>query len=194
MAGSITIVITISSAIAASPWFAWTDHALSDLGRDGRASAPIFNIGIIVSGILAFVFALGVLDASRVRLGRVGGIVLCIATTGLIGIGVFPLPDPLHNISGLILWTLLPAALSIIGRALMQTGKRRLGLGTAAAAVVTGIFGGITIAIAAQGNPAIAIPEAIVMAAAIVWIFIVSIKLVRCTMWHWEHSHGAAES
>jgi len=48
-------------AIASYPEFSWTGNALSDLGVQEGVTAVLFNSGLIFSGILALIFASGLL-------------------------------------------------------------------------------------------------------------------------------------
>ena len=49
----------IAVAIALSPWFRWQSNALSDLGHSVHSSAaPIFNFGLLLTGILISLYAL----------------------------------------------------------------------------------------------------------------------------------------
>jgi len=76
LCGVIVPVVAFSCifiAISLSPWFSWTENALSDLGVGG--AAWVFNSGLMVGGILTMVFAVGLWAAFRKRsLGRVGAV------------------------------------------------------------------------------------------------------------------------
>ena len=49
----------IAVAIFLSPWFRWQSNALSDLGHAVRSNvAPIFNFGLLLTGILISLYAL----------------------------------------------------------------------------------------------------------------------------------------
>ena len=49
----------IALAIFLSPWFRWQSNALSDLGHAARSSvAPIFNFGLLLTGLLTSLYAL----------------------------------------------------------------------------------------------------------------------------------------
>src|SRR5215212_4102427 len=114
MLASIIGVVAISIAIAISPWFGWTNNALSDLGATGNSSTPVFNYGLIIAGIFAFVFSIGLIESINHRTSRAGAIILSIAAIGLTGIGVFNFPHPLHAIASGIFFILMPIALFLI--------------------------------------------------------------------------------
>ena len=49
----------IAISIIQSPWFLWEKNALSDLGHATRSSvSPIFNFGLLLTGILIFTYAI----------------------------------------------------------------------------------------------------------------------------------------
>lgn len=110
IASVIIATVAESLAIFNAPGFSFTENWLSDLGGLGYAaflnvprssvSSPttilIGQGGLIVAGLLAIVFALGLLrqaDSPACRLGAVFGIV---ATAGLCASGIFPAPTGRH--------------------------------------------------------------------------------------------------
>jgi hypothetical membrane protein len=81
-------LVSIGISIALSPWFSWTQNALSDLGVS--KVAPIFNSGLILTGILTSIFAIALAKAEQednIRL--VGAIVLLFMGISTVGVGVF---------------------------------------------------------------------------------------------------------
>ncbi len=57
--GPIVAYLSIGVSIAFSPWFSWEVNALSDLGHSVKSEvAPIFNLGLLLSGFLVTVYAL----------------------------------------------------------------------------------------------------------------------------------------
>lgn len=56
-AGVAASALALVGAALLAPWFTWTGHALSHLGEVGRATAPLFNYGLILSGGLGLAFA-----------------------------------------------------------------------------------------------------------------------------------------
>jgi len=57
----VIVFMLIALSISYSPWFSWTENALSDLGVHGIA-AILFNSGLIIGGVLAITFAIGLRD------------------------------------------------------------------------------------------------------------------------------------
>jgi hypothetical membrane protein len=130
--------ICIFLAISVSPWFSWTNNALSNLGDLTRpTSAPIFNIGLIVGGILTAIFALGLSMKTKTNtLGLVATILLFACGLGMIGVGIFPENYPLpHVISAMTIFVPITASLLLFavaqlrGKSMMTFGVVSLALG-----------------------------------------------------------------
>ena len=69
----VVIFTSLSVSIASSPWFTWTQHALSDLGIQENTAA-LFNYGMIFGGILALVFSFGLM---KILSNKTWGICSC---------------------------------------------------------------------------------------------------------------------
>lgn len=105
-------LITILIAMIYSPWFEWTNHALSDLGAEG-ISAFIFNNGLIFAGILGFIFSIGL---SRTLSVKTGGYLLAISSISLIFVGIFPVTIfDLHFIASAAFFISMTVGILIIG-------------------------------------------------------------------------------
>ncbi|MHC1625107.1 MAG: DUF998 domain-containing protein [Methermicoccaceae archaeon] len=92
--------VGITLAIATHPWFSFTENAISDLGALYVEGNYILNISLFVSGILATVFAYGLTEEQRTKLGRFGAILFMMGTISLAMIGLFPedFKIPIHFI------------------------------------------------------------------------------------------------
>lgn len=53
----IALYSSIFISIGLSPWFKWTENALSDLGNLSHGSAPIFNFGLLLSGLFVILYS-----------------------------------------------------------------------------------------------------------------------------------------
>ena len=84
----------IFSAIISAKTFSWTSNALSDLGIPdpwNNYMVPLlFNTGLIISGLLFSLFAIGFILSRKSLLGKVGGVFLFLDAISLMFIGVFP--------------------------------------------------------------------------------------------------------
>ena len=83
--------ICVWAAIASYPQFSWTNNALSDLGVVPGTTAALFNSGLLVSGILAFNFAIFGLFTyfGQSFVGKIGSAFFAVASLALIAISVF---------------------------------------------------------------------------------------------------------
>jgi hypothetical membrane protein len=48
---------SIFLSISRAPWFSWTENALSDLGNLRYETAPIFNLGLLTTGLLLVLYS-----------------------------------------------------------------------------------------------------------------------------------------
>jgi hypothetical membrane protein len=87
-----SIIILILS-VQMTPWFNLTEYAISDLGLTVGAGS-FFNYGIIIAGFLLLIFSLGLILDLKNR--QAGPTILLLSSLFLIGVGVFPLPNPNH--------------------------------------------------------------------------------------------------
>ncbi len=76
---------SIGLAALLSPWFSLFDNALSDLGHAVKSNAaPLFNLGLVLGGLLSFTVSLRSPWVSRVY-----NVVLAYSGLSLILVGVF---------------------------------------------------------------------------------------------------------
>lgn len=87
----------ILTATFVAPWFSWTGNALSDLGHHGRATATLFNGGLITAGLVGAVFPLWLVFDTDGIVRRLGAAVVAATLVDLALIGVFPTPHDLHG-------------------------------------------------------------------------------------------------
>jgi len=164
----------IALAIAYTPRFNWFTWALSDLGV--HEAALIFNPGLIIGGILAITFAIGLMQVLRKQvLGLVGAFTLVLSSINLCAIGVFPeSAGRIHFYVSLAFFVLLAISLLLIGASLIQESSQRyLGLFTILTVVVA------VVTVLAVPHEGAAIPEIIAALAASVWAVVTSIKLYK---------------
>jgi len=157
-------------AISLSPWFSWTANALSDLGVGG--AAWVFNSGLMASGILTMIFAVGLWATFRKRaLGRVGAVVLFLDALALFGIGVFSeAAGVTHFYFSVAFFVLFPVSLFLLGSSAIMSGFRKFGSFT----ILIGVFTAIPWAFSWDG---VAIPEAISALFASIWVIWEGVRL-----------------
>lgn len=150
-------------AISMSPWFSWSANALSDLGV-GEADW-VFNSGLMAGGILTMVFAAGLLVAFRGRTPRrVGAIFFFFDAVALLGIGAFSeAAGDIHYYFAVTFFALFPLSLFLLGTSAVMAGSKKFGSFT----IVDGILVILPWAFSWDG---VAIPEAISMLVASIWI------------------------
>ena len=173
--GILILYVFIFAAILVSPWFSWTTNALSDLGNITRNSSPIFNLGLIVSGIIIVIFPLGLRARTKANgLEHLGTLALLVAAIALIGVGIFPENYLLeHGITAGSMFLLNTIGLFLFGIAFLRSASMRmLGALTIVLAFVSAV---IWVPVWGHG---IAIPEMIASVAVYILILVLSIRLL----------------
>ncbi len=160
--GPTAVIVGMLSAISLSPWFSFTENALSDLGV-APSVAPLFNGGLIVGGILIFIFMLSfVADVlnNRIFAGRLstkaGAVMMCVSALPLMCVGIFTEDaGEIHTAVATAFYVLVMAGEMLVGYSLLYLPKYRpLG----AFAIVAGLVGFLVWCLPWDG---IAIPETI---------------------------------
>ncbi len=160
-------------SIAYSPWFSWDENALSDLGVSGTGSR-IFNIGLVITGSVTILFALGLATVfSRVQVGQLGAGFLFLNGLFLSSIGLFPETSGIIHLYVSIGFfaTLAISILMVSAQVLLTEKNRPLGL-LSIGLVLVGIIGWF---LPHQGE---AIPEAISGLIGSAWSILVGIRLL----------------
>jgi hypothetical membrane protein len=173
--GMIILYIFIFAAILVSPWFSWTGDALSDLGNINTYSSPIFNGGLIVSGIVIAIFPLGLRAKTKTNtLEHLGTLALLAAAIALVGVGIFPENYMLeHVITAGTMFLLNTVGLFLFGIAFARSeSMKMLGASSIILAVTSAV---IWVPIWGQG---IAIPEMIASVAVYLLIIMLSARLL----------------
>jgi hypothetical membrane protein len=164
----------IVAAVALAPWFSPTGNALSDLGARGETSAPAFNYGLILGGILGTGFAVRLWPDAPGRLGRAGVGLLGVSFVNLALIGVFPTPQGYHLPVAVAFFTLFTYGLFVYGSADALAGRVRAGIGT----VWLGI-GHVTFWVVwtVAGTDGLAVPETVGAGLLGVWVVVTTRRL-----------------
>jgi len=166
----IVVLLCIGLAMSHSPWFRFTKHAFSDLGVEG-ISAIFFNSGMILGGILALVFSLGLI---KILKNKTGGYILSLSSLALIGIGIFPeTVYILHFIVSAAFFVLLAISFLIIGLTIKRNqSERTMG-------ILATLFAIIAICSTIFTIPweGIAIPEAVSSLPAFIWCMVYGVKM-----------------
>jgi hypothetical membrane protein len=147
-----------------SPWFAWGENALSDLGHPMHPSAPVFNGALVASGVLNLVFV-GILAGhlAATRLGRASVGLLAAGGISLAAVGVFDESyGGLHLLVSITYFTFVAAGILFVGLAVREAATA-FSRASVVAGAVSGAFGLLVAAAVEYGAPftSQAVPELI---------------------------------
>jgi hypothetical membrane protein len=176
LSGLITPVLTLTLifvSIALSPWFSWHDNALSDMGVS--ATANLFNVALLIGGLLYFVFVIGFLrwQGLRSRLAKIAAVALITGALGLLLIGIFTEDaGRIHYYVSALYFVATPLAYVLFGSDRLRHGEKLLGLLTIAAGITAFLM------IAAVPHKRIAVPEVLAALTMGMWTFALGMKLL----------------
>lgn len=117
----------ILTATMVAPWFSWTGNALSDLGHHERATASLFNGGLIVAGLVGAVFPLWLVLDTEGLVRRIGAAVVAATLVDLALIGFFPTPHDLHGTVSVLFFVGVTLGLVVWGIGDILNDRRRRG-------------------------------------------------------------------
>ena len=171
---------------ASYPPFSWTNNALSDLGVKEGITAPLFNGGLMISGILALIFAAGLLKLlNKNNVGKIGVLVFALAALALITIGIFrENAKPMHYYASVGFFVFFLIAMLVIAGSSLYAKSVKTGLFTLIVAIIAAAPWAIEFSV--RFVPDVAIPEAISAVAASVWSIALGITMLNKT----SQSHG----
>jgi hypothetical membrane protein len=154
------------------------DNALSDLGVVEGFTAAIFNSGLVVGGVLALIFAVGLFKSQTTSLGKAGALTFILATISLTAIGAFPENvKPIHYYVSVAFFALSPIALMVLCAAFAFVGKKKLGLFTFLTALFAAAVWIIHWTVGFGAN--VAIPEALSALAASIWAITLGFEMLK---------------
>ncbi len=179
IAAPIIAFACILLAIAYYSPFSWTDNALSDLGVQEGFTPVLFNYGLVVSGLLALLFALGIYVFLGARIsGKVGALLFALATLALTAIGVFNENyTPMHWYASVAFFMLFPISMLLLTVAFSVLGQLRMGLFTFLTAAIAAAPWVIYFTVRYVEN--VAIPETISALAASAWAIVAGFKMLK---------------
>ena len=180
IAAPILAFTCILSAIASYPTFSWTNNALSDLGIIPGITGPLFNFGLVASGLLAFNFAIFGLFTylGKSWVGKIGSSFFAAATLALIAIGVFNESfSPTHYLVSVAFFMLAPISLFILTCAFWLAHQRRMAVFTVAVGVAAALPWLLLFAF--NYVPNVAIPEFVSGLAVSAWAIVLGKKMLK---------------
>jgi len=108
--GPLAVLVTwcgIAVSIVLAPWFSPFGNALSDLGARGRPTAPVFNLALVVGGVLGTGFVAWLWATVEEPMCRAASPLLVLALFALSLVGRFPIPSPLHAVVAVLFFGLV---------------------------------------------------------------------------------------
>jgi len=175
----ITPIITLSLillSISYSPWFNWSENALSDLGV--HEAATLFNSTLMIGGVLTLVFATGLLQTlRRTKTGFTGALVFVVGAVSLFAIGLFPeTAGRIHFYVSVSFFAFAALSMIIIGVALVRASERNVGVFS----VFAGLFAAaVWILFWSIPHRGVAVPELLSVLAASAWSVITGAKMIK---------------
>ena len=180
IAAPILAFTCILTAIASYPTFSWTNNALSDLGIIPGITGPLFNFGLVASGLLAFNFAIFGLFTyfGKSVAGKIGSSFFAAATVALIAIGVFNESfSPTHYLVSVAFFMLAPISLFILACAFWLANQRRNAVFTIAVGVAAALPWLLLFAF--NYVPNVAVPEFVSGLAVSAWAIVLGKKMLK---------------
>jgi len=183
--------MSISLAINSAPEFSWMENALSDLGVMPGVTSELFNYGLIISGILGFIFATSLFRLVRFEIlsrdarlgyppnrGLGGALIFSLACLALIAIGVFPENVRfLHSFASVAFFVLLIGSLLRIGVGFLQVRKKSMAVFTLLLGVVAAVPWLLLFLVRYVSG--VAIPELISAIAGGLWAAVFGFKMLK---------------
>lgn len=158
-------------SIGQAPWFNWTDYAISDLG----IRVPLFNYTLFIVGIILLIFTLGLYCSLYGE--RAGPVVFALSSLYFMGVGLVPLPDPIHVDTSGLFFIAFPLGFFILGLQLYQKTNAFLRTMSRAALIFTVIS--VCSPVFLLFYRGIAIPEMIILVPGFLWCLRYGIHLVQ---------------
>ena len=180
IAAPILAFTCILTAIASYPTFSWTNNALSDLGIIPGITGPLFNFGLVASGLLSFNFAIFGLFTyfGKSVAGKIGSSFFAAATVALIAIGVFNESfSPTHYLVSVAFFMLAPISLFILACAFWLANQRRNAVFTIAVGVAAALPWLLLFAF--NYVPNVAVPEFVSGLAVSAWAIVLGKKMLK---------------
>lgn len=165
----------IGAAVALSTRFSLSANALSDLGRTGWNSTAVFNLGLVLGGVLALPLGIVLARNARTLLHAAGSVAFSLSAVSLALVGVFALPAPEHGLVAIGFFLSFTVAFVLYGVGDVRSGARGRGLGTVGLAVVH-VFGW-TVWLGTGTPGGLAIPELVGSACLAAWVLTTARRL-----------------
>lgn len=158
-------------SIHQAPWFNWMDYAISDLGTH----VPLFNYTLFIVGIILLIFTLGLYFSLQGE--RAGPVVFALSSLYFMGVGLVPLPDPIHIDTSGLFFIAFPLGFFILGLQLYRKKNALLRTMSRAALILTVIS--VCSPVFLIFYEGIAIPEMIILVPGFLWCLWYGLHLIQ---------------
>lgn len=167
VAGIAAALVGIAGALAVAPWFTWTGSDLSDLGDPAHASAPLFNGGLVLAGLLGGAFGVYLLRSAEGTTERAGVAILTAAMADLALVGVFEITHPWHYPVSVAFFAGITSGWFVHGSGTVLAGNGRRGVAVVCIGVVHTVA---WLGWLAVGTDGLAVPETVGALLLAVWV------------------------
>ena len=114
---------SILISITLNPWFSLCKNTLSDLGALGIPSNYVFNVGLMIASIPAFLYGLFFIKYMSRALSKSGGALLCLSAIFLFLTGFFPEGVEPHFAVSTAFFTLTLIAAFIVSLSVLTSSR-----------------------------------------------------------------------
>ena len=160
-------------ALSQSPWFSWTENAISDFGRFEHG-LTCFNYGFIIIGIFILIFSFGLYFSLKDQ--RAGPTVFALSALYLMAVGLYPLPSMEHIDLSALFFIAFPFGFVLFGLRNLNDAipfKKKMSI-FALAVFIIAAFSSVLLLI----FNGIAIPEILIFFPGIIWFMIYGFYLI----------------
>ncbi len=125
----IVALVFIGASIMMHPEFNFPDYALSHLGALDTPDHIIYNVGMVLTGLMGMLFSCGVPRLVNTKIGILGILVFAAGFFSLALVGVFPGGTSPHNTVSMAFFTLSTFGILILALdQLLKTATRAWGI------------------------------------------------------------------
>ncbi|MDZ7745619.1 MAG: DUF998 domain-containing protein [Halobacteriales archaeon] len=169
--------VAILAAVASATWFSWAGNALSDLGVSAGVARPIFNYGLIATGVIALGFAPALWRTAETLPHRIAVVPFVIAMLGVAGVGLFPSDQPLHAPAAITAYLAFMMTPTVYGVGDLLAGARQRGVATIASAAIHLGFWILWVTQLQSTLPGLAVPEFVGSTLFNAWVCYTAVRL-----------------
>lgn len=170
--GAVVFSLMWTSAVVVDGNWVLGEETLSELGGD-RPGSIYFNSGVIVTGVMGLIFAIGLYALMDGRLlGQIGAVVAMVGAIALIGVGVFPITTgDYHTFFSYAFFGIMLVSLLLLAYPIWK--ERRLG---PLAGLLT--VGALVVSLGFLFTTSIPLTEAVAVICLLMWMVAISVLIL----------------